>query len=73
MKVIKACKIGAGHQVEEGRHMAYRISAPCPEEKEESMKPIKASISMDPFHDVLAIRKSRIAEMKESMLPQQVN
>ncbi|KAK1877993.1 Cytohesin-3 [Dissostichus eleginoides] len=41
-----------------------RISAPTPEEKEEWIKSIKASISKDPFYDMLATRKRRIANKK---------
>ena len=45
-------------------HVVYRISAPSPEEKEEWMKSIRASISRDPFYDMLATRKRRIANKK---------
>ncbi|KAG7274390.1 hypothetical protein CRUP_002832 [Coryphaenoides rupestris] len=45
-------------------HVVYRISAPTPEEKEEWIKSIKASISRDPFYDMLATRKRRVANKK---------
>uniref|UniRef100_A0A8B9YQ94 Cytohesin 3 n=1 Tax=Bos mutus grunniens TaxID=30521 RepID=A0A8B9YQ94_BOSMU len=60
-QVIKACKTEADGRVVEGNHVVYRISAPSPEEKEEWMKSIRASISRDPFYDMLATRKRRIA------------
>ncbi|EDL19041.1 pleckstrin homology, Sec7 and coiled-coil domains 3, isoform CRA_c [Mus musculus] len=63
-QVIKACKTEADGRVVEGNHVVYRISAPSPEEKEEWMKSIKASISRDPFYDMLATRKRRIANKK---------
>ncbi|KAM4820488.1 cytohesin-3 isoform 1-T1 [Thomomys bottae] len=63
-QVIKACKTEADGRVVEGNHVVYRISAPSPEEKEEWMKSIRASISRDPFYDMLATRKRRIANKK---------
>ncbi|MGH0124063.1 UNVERIFIED_CONTAM: hypothetical protein FKN15_034471 [Acipenser sinensis] len=63
-QVIKACKTEADGRVVEGNHVVYRISAPTPEEKEEWTKSIKASISRDPFYDMLATRKRRIANKK---------
>ncbi|XP_055507575.1 cytohesin-3 isoform X3 [Leucoraja erinacea] len=63
-QVIKACKTEADGRVVEGNHVVYRISAPTPEEKEEWIKSIKASISKDPFYDMLATRKRRIANKK---------
>uniref|UniRef100_A0A4W5MH34 Cytohesin 3 n=2 Tax=Hucho hucho TaxID=62062 RepID=A0A4W5MH34_9TELE len=62
--VIKACKTEADGRVVEGNHTVYRISAPTTEEKEEWIKSIKASISRDPFYDMLATRKRRIANKK---------
>uniref|UniRef100_A0A671XYZ6 Cytohesin 3 n=1 Tax=Sparus aurata TaxID=8175 RepID=A0A671XYZ6_SPAAU len=63
-QVIKACKTEADGRVVEGNHVVYRISAPTQEEKEEWIKSIKASISRDPFYDMLATRKRRIANKK---------
>uniref|UniRef100_A0A3B5LS80 Cytohesin 3b n=1 Tax=Xiphophorus couchianus TaxID=32473 RepID=A0A3B5LS80_9TELE len=57
-QVIKACKTEADGRVVEGNHVVYRISAPTPEEKEEWIKSIKASISRDPFYDMLTIKSS---------------
>ncbi|XP_078450359.1 cytohesin-1 isoform X1 [Lampetra fluviatilis] len=62
--VIKACKTDTDGRVVEGKHMVYRISAPSPEEKDEWIKCIKASISKDPFYDMLATRKKRISIKK---------
>ncbi|TRY78949.1 hypothetical protein DNTS_018827 [Danionella cerebrum] len=63
-QVIKACKTEADGKVVEGNHVVYRISAPTLEEKEEWIKSIKASISRDPFYDMLATRKRRVATKK---------
>ncbi|XP_013885293.1 cytohesin-1 isoform X2 [Austrofundulus limnaeus] len=63
-QVIKACKTEADGRVVEGNHTVYRISAPTAEEKDEWIKSIKASISRDPFYDMLATRKRRIANKK---------
>uniref|UniRef100_A0A4W4F8Y1 Cytohesin 3 n=2 Tax=Electrophorus electricus TaxID=8005 RepID=A0A4W4F8Y1_ELEEL len=63
-QVIKACKTEADGRVVEGNHVVYRISAPTPEEKEEWIKCIKASISRDPFYEMLATRKRRVATKK---------
>ncbi|XP_032825845.2 cytohesin-3-like isoform X1 [Petromyzon marinus] len=64
--VIKACKTDADGKVVEGNHEVYRISAPTPDEKEEWMKSIRASISRDPFYDMLAIRKKKISKSKST-------
>ncbi|KAI5103174.1 cytohesin-3, partial [Silurus meridionalis] len=63
-QVIKACKTEADGRVVEGNHVVYRISAPTPEEKEEWIKSIRASISRDPFYEMLASRKRRVATKK---------
>uniref|UniRef100_A0A8C4QJ88 Cytohesin 2 n=1 Tax=Eptatretus burgeri TaxID=7764 RepID=A0A8C4QJ88_EPTBU len=63
--VIKACKTDTDGRVVEGKHQVYRISAPTVEEKDEWIKCIKASISRDPFYDMLATRKKRISVKKK--------
>lgn len=56
---IKACKTDADGKVIEGRHTVYRMSAATAEEKDEWVKGIKASISQNPFYDMLAARKKK--------------
>lgn len=58
-EVIKAAKMDADGRVVEGRHMTYRMSAGSAEEKEDWMKAIRASISRDPFYEMLATRKKK--------------
>ncbi|XP_071815068.1 cytohesin-1-like isoform X3 [Apostichopus japonicus] len=58
-EVIKAAKMDADGRVVEGRHLTYRMSAGSAEEKEEWMKAIRASISRDPFYEMLATRKKK--------------
>nr|XP_032822840.1 cytohesin-3-like isoform X1 [Petromyzon marinus] len=64
--LVKACKTEADGRVVEGNHVVYRISAPAPEERDEWIKSIKASISKDPFYEMLAARKKRVASKKSS-------
>uniref|UniRef100_A0A8C4PXI0 Cytohesin 1a n=1 Tax=Eptatretus burgeri TaxID=7764 RepID=A0A8C4PXI0_EPTBU len=64
--LVKACKTEADGRVVEGNHQVYRISAPTTEEREEWIKSIRASISRDPFYEMLATRKKRVASKKAS-------
>lgn len=57
--VIKAAKMDADGRVVEGRHLTYRMSAGTAEEKEEWMKAVRASISRDPFYEMLSTRKKK--------------
>ncbi|XP_022091383.1 cytohesin-1-like isoform X3 [Acanthaster planci] len=58
-EIIKACKTDADGKVVEGKHNIYRMSASTAEEKEAWIKSITASISKDPFYDMLAARKKK--------------
>ncbi|XP_077980682.1 cytohesin-2-like isoform X2 [Glandiceps talaboti] len=58
-EVIKACKTDADGKVVEGRHQVYRMSAASQEEREDWIKSIQASISKDPFYDMLVARKKK--------------
>ncbi|XP_070579909.1 cytohesin-1-like isoform X2 [Ptychodera flava] len=58
-EVIKACKTDKDGKVVEGRHQVYRMSAATEEEREEWIKCIRASISKDPFYDMLVARKKK--------------
>ena len=66
MQVIKACKTDSEGKVVEGKHHVYRMSASRVEEKDEWMKCIRASISENPFYDMLAARrkKAQLAKKK---------
>ncbi|XP_076454326.1 cytohesin-3-like isoform X2 [Babylonia areolata] len=55
--VIKACKVDSDGKVVEGRHTVYRMSASCPEEKDDWMCSIRGSINENPFYDMLAARR----------------
>uniref|UniRef100_A0A8D8QNM7 Cytohesin-1 n=1 Tax=Cacopsylla melanoneura TaxID=428564 RepID=A0A8D8QNM7_9HEMI len=54
---IKACKTDSEGKVVEGKHTVYRMSAATVEEKDEWIKCLRASISQNPFYDMLANRK----------------
>ncbi|XP_025097463.1 cytohesin-1-like isoform X2 [Pomacea canaliculata] len=56
-EVIKACKVDSDGKVVEGRHNVYRMSAASPEEKDEWIRCVKASINDNPFYDMLAARR----------------
>lgn len=58
-EVIKACKTDSDGKVVEGKHTVYRMSAASPEEREEWMKSVRASISENPFYDMLAARRKK--------------
>ncbi|XP_074082964.1 cytohesin-4 isoform X1 [Macrotis lagotis] len=58
---IKACKTDGDGKVVEGKHQSYKISASSPEERDEWIKAISASITRVPFYDLLSARKKKIA------------
>ncbi|ELU02826.1 hypothetical protein CAPTEDRAFT_163136 [Capitella teleta] len=57
--VIKACKTDSEGKVVEGKHTVYRMSAASEDEREEWIKCIRASISENPFYDMLAARRRK--------------
>ncbi|XP_069765546.1 cytohesin-3-like isoform X3 [Narcine bancroftii] len=61
---IKACKTEADGRVVEGNHHFYRISAPSTEERDGWIKSIRASITRDPFYDMVAARKRKLTNNK---------
>ncbi|XP_048377591.1 cytohesin-2-like isoform X3 [Stegostoma tigrinum] len=63
---IKACKTDTDGRVVEGNHQFYRISAPSREERDEWIKSIRASISRDPFYDMVASRKKKLTVNKSN-------
>lgn len=48
-----------------GHHNVYRIQAASTEEKDEWMKCIRASISRDPFYEMLQNRKKKATHQQE--------
>ncbi|XP_072444783.1 cytohesin-3-like [Chiloscyllium punctatum] len=63
---IKACKTHNDGRVVEGNHQFYRISAPSREERDEWIKSIRASITRDPFYDMVASRKKKLTVNKSN-------
>uniref|UniRef100_A0A8C4PSY1 Cytohesin 4 n=1 Tax=Equus asinus asinus TaxID=83772 RepID=A0A8C4PSY1_EQUAS len=58
---IKACKTDGDGKVVEGKHESYRISASSAEERDQWIEAIQASITRDPFYDLVSARKKKIA------------
>ncbi|TRY58462.1 hypothetical protein DNTS_002076 [Danionella cerebrum] len=59
---IKACKTDTDGRVVEGKHQSYTISANTAEERDQWIESIRASITKDPFYDLISIRKKKIIE-----------
>ncbi|XP_031623040.1 cytohesin-1-like isoform X1 [Contarinia nasturtii] len=57
--IIKACKTDSEGKVVEGKHSVYRMSAATEEDKQEWIKCLNASISHNPFYDILVQRKKK--------------
>ncbi|KAJ7989506.1 hypothetical protein DPEC_G00305250 [Dallia pectoralis] len=57
---IKACKTKNRGKVMEGKHQSYRISAATAEERDEWIRSIRASITKDPFFDLVEMRKRKV-------------
>ncbi|XP_041941409.1 cytohesin-3-like isoform X2 [Alosa sapidissima] len=65
-KKIKACKTETDGKVVMGKHQSYRISASTAEERDEWIKSIRASITKDPFYDLVSARKKKLASNVET-------
>lgn len=59
---IKACKTNADGKVVVGHHMNYRIQATSAREMEEWMKRIQASISRNPFLEMLQDKRQKASK-----------
>lgn len=59
---IKACKTNAEGKVVVGHHMNYRIQAESATEMDEWMKRIQASISRNPFLEMLQDKRQRVSK-----------
>ncbi|XP_056143387.1 cytohesin-4 [Lampris incognitus] len=57
---IKACKTENRGKVVMGKHQSYRFSAASAEERDLWMASIRASITKDPFYDLVAARKRKV-------------
>ncbi|XP_054763867.2 cytohesin-1-like [Lytechinus pictus] len=64
--VIKAAKTHGDGRVVEGRHTSYRMSATTDEEKKEWIHALQASISRDPFYEMLEARKKKASHKAET-------
>lgn len=62
--IIKACKVDKEGKVVEGKHNVYRMSAASKEEKDDWICCIKASISENPFYDMLAARRKKALQAR---------
>ncbi|KAK2817417.1 hypothetical protein Q5P01_025608 [Channa striata] len=57
---IKACKTETDGRVVEGKHQSYTICAPSAEERDSWIEAIRASITKDPFYDLVSVRKKKV-------------
>ncbi|XP_041093722.1 cytohesin-4-like [Polyodon spathula] len=57
---IKACKTETDGRVVLSKHQSYKISAATAEEREQWIKSIRASITKDPFYDLVSTRKRKV-------------
>ncbi|KAM4597874.1 cytohesin-2 [Polymixia lowei] len=57
---IKACKTEKKGKVVEGKHQSYRLSATTAEERDNWIDSIRASVTKDPFYDLVTLRKRKV-------------
>ncbi|XP_060774810.1 cytohesin 4b [Neoarius graeffei] len=57
---IKACKTETDGRVVEGKHQSYTICASTAEERDDWIEAIRASITKDPFYDLVSVRKKKV-------------
>ncbi|XP_066519486.1 cytohesin 4b [Hoplias malabaricus] len=57
---IKACKTETDGRVVEGKHQSYMICASSAEERDDWIESIRASITKDPFYDLVSVRKKKV-------------
>ncbi|KAF7711176.1 cytohesin 4b [Silurus meridionalis] len=63
---IKACKTETDGRVVEGKHQSYMICASTAEERDDWIEAIRASITKDPFYDLVSVRKKKVINHKAS-------
>ncbi|XP_056136911.1 cytohesin 4b [Lampris incognitus] len=57
---IKACKTETDGRVVEGNHQSYTICASSAVERDSWIDAIRASITKDPFYDLVSVRKKKV-------------
>ncbi|XP_024257856.2 cytohesin-3-like [Oncorhynchus tshawytscha] len=65
---IKACKTENGGRVVEGKHQSYRMSAATADERDDWIGSIRASITKDPFYDLVSLRKRKVINNNNASL-----
>ncbi|XP_021358776.1 cytohesin-1-like isoform X1 [Mizuhopecten yessoensis] len=58
--IIKACKVDREGKVVEGKHNVYRMSSATADDQDEWIRCIRASISENPFYDMLSARRKKV-------------
>ncbi|XP_062401013.1 cytohesin 4b [Sardina pilchardus] len=57
---IKACKTETDGRVVVGKHQSYMICAATAEERDDWIESVRASITKDPFYDLVSVRKRKV-------------
>ncbi|XP_015225909.1 PREDICTED: cytohesin-4-like isoform X2 [Cyprinodon variegatus] len=57
---IKACKTENKGRVVQGKHQSYKLNAASEEERDDWIDAIRASITKDPFYDLVMMRKRKL-------------
>lgn len=57
---IKACKTENKGKVVQGKHQSYKLSAASAEERDSWIDAIRASITKNPFSDLVSLRKRKV-------------
>ncbi|XP_057699350.1 cytohesin 4b isoform X1 [Corythoichthys intestinalis] len=63
---IKACKTETDGRVVEGKHQSYAICAASPHERDSWINAIRASITKDPFYDLVSQRKKKLIKQNQN-------
>ncbi|KAM6905536.1 cytohesin-2-like [Xenentodon cancila] len=58
---IKACKTENKGRVVQGQHQSYKLSAASREERDDWINAVRASITKDPFYDLVSLRKRKLS------------
>uniref|UniRef100_A0A672YAC8 Cytohesin 4a n=1 Tax=Sphaeramia orbicularis TaxID=375764 RepID=A0A672YAC8_9TELE len=57
---IKACKMENTGRVVQGKHQSYKLSAASADERDDWIEAIRASVTKDPFYDLVYLRKRKV-------------
>nr|XP_057921819.1 cytohesin 4b isoform X2 [Doryrhamphus excisus] len=63
---IKACKTETDGRVVEGKHQSYAICASSADERDSWIAAIRASITKDPFYDLVSLRKKKLITQNQN-------